>query len=74
MGLFTILDTETGQVMVSIILGLGLAALFQNICNSEHCFVYQSPNNIDGRIFSQNGKCYTYSKEPIACKQIVKNS
>jgi hypothetical protein len=69
MGILTILDTETGQVMLSIILGLGLAALFQRVCTEEKCTIYQSPddNKIINRIFTQNGTCYEYIKTPIQC-------
>ena len=69
MSILSILDTETGQVMISIVLGLGLAALFQKVCQDEKCTVYLSPdeNKITDRIFIQNGQCYKYVKEPVPC-------
>lgn len=69
MSIFTVLDTETGQIMLSMILGLGLAALFQRTCTSADCTIYQAPadNKINGRIFTQNDNCYKYEKEIIEC-------
>jgi hypothetical protein len=71
MSIFTVLDTETGQIMLSMLLGLGLAALFQQTCNNANCTVYQAPsdNKITGRIFMQNGYCYKYNKETVKCNR-----
>ncbi len=71
MSILSILDTETGQVMVSVVLGLGLAAIFQKVCaGDEKCTVYLSPaeNKITGRVFTQNGQCYKYVQQDIACR------
>ena len=69
MSILSILDTETGQVMISIVLGLGLAALFQKVCQDEKCTIYLSPdeNKITDRIFTQNGQCYKYVREQVPC-------
>lgn len=71
MSILSILDTETGQVMISIVLGLGLAALFQKVCQDEKCTVYLSPdeNKITDRVFTQNGQCYKYVREPTPCSK-----
>lgn len=69
MGIFTILDTETGQIMISMILGLGLATLFQRVCTEEKCIIYQSPGDkeIAEQIFMQNGICYKFNKRIVNC-------
>jgi hypothetical protein len=70
MSILSVLDTNTGQVMISIVLGLGLAALFQRVCQGdEKCTVYLPPaeNKITGRIFTQNGKCYKYVRQDVEC-------
>lgn len=69
MSILSILDTNTGQVAISIVLGLGLAMLFQKVCHDEKCTVYLSPpeNKIADRIFTQNGKCYKFVKESAQC-------
>lgn len=75
MTVFTVLDSETGQIMLSIILGLGLAAIFQRVCNEEKCMIYKSPDEklIVGRVFTQNGKCYKYEKHIMACTGAAAN-
>jgi hypothetical protein len=69
MSILSILDTNTGQVAVSIILGLGIAMLFQKVCIEEKCTVYLSPpeNKIAGRIFTQNGQCYKFVRAAATC-------
>lgn len=69
MGILTVLDTETGQIMLSMILGLGLASLFQRVCTDEKCTVYISPSDkeINNQIFTQNGICYKFNKREINC-------
>lgn len=75
MTVFTVLDSETGQIMLSIILGLGLAALFQRVCNEEKCMIYKSPDEklILGRVFTQNGKCYKYERQVVNCTGAAAN-
>ena len=76
MTVFSVLDSETGQIMLSIILGLGLAAIFQRVCNEEKCMIYKSPdeNQILGRVFSQNGKCFKYEKQIVVCTGAAANN
>jgi len=69
MCILSILDTNTGQVAASHVLGSGLAMLSQKVCQEEKCTVYLSPdeNKITDRIFSQNGQCYKFVKAPATC-------
>ena len=71
MSILSILDTNTGQVAISVILGLGLAMLFQKVCREEKCTVYLSPaeNKITDQIFTQNGQCYKFVKVDVPCLQ-----
>lgn len=67
-----ILETETGQIMLSIILGLGLAALFQQVCKDGSCIVVEGPplDQVVGKVFVQDGKCYKYTATSTACKTV----
>jgi len=69
MSILKTLDTETGQIMLSMILGLGLASLFRRVCTDEKCVIYTPPeaNKIDNLIFTQNGKCFKYAREIVNC-------
>ena len=76
MHLDRILNTEIGRNIVSIILGLGIASLFRKVCTEKNCLHFQGPimEDIEGKIFKQEDKCFTYSTEHVACddsKEII---
>lgn len=64
-----ILETRTGQIIFSLILGLGLAALFQRVCKDGHCIIIQGPplDEVENKIFKQEDKCYRYRAETTKC-------
>ena len=37
-------DTKLGRVMISIVWGLGLSALFRKACTGRNCIVLKGPN------------------------------
>jgi hypothetical protein len=66
-----IFSSKTGCILVSILLGLGLASIFREVCVGDNCVVItRSPpiNEIEDRTFSQNGKCYQYKAKSSECK------
>jgi len=59
-----------------MLLGLGLATLFRKVCNDKNCIVFKGPvlDEVEGKIFEENGSCYTYTLTKETCnsdKQIV---
>ncbi len=60
--------TQTGRTIMSILLGVGLATLFRNICKDRNCLIfYAAPlDNIKDKIFKNDGKCMKYN--PVATK------
>jgi len=60
--------TETGRYIMSILLGLGLASLFRNVCKDKNCMIFHAPplDNFKDKIFKSNGKCVKYN--PVATK------
>jgi len=60
--------TETGQAFISGLFGLSLALIFKRVCK-ENCVLYIAPNrdDIDGKIFKFEDKCYKYSKVNVKC-------
>jgi hypothetical protein len=61
--------TETGKIIMSVLLGLGLASLFRTICKENKCLVFHAPpfDEIKDKIYkTNNGKCVKYN--PIATK------
>ena len=63
------LNTREGQIIVSIILGLGLASLFRKVCKDRECIIYSAPDfkKIKDKIFKFDDKCYKYTKETSTC-------
>jgi len=71
------LNTSTGKIMMSIILGFGLASLFRTVCKEKNCLIFMAPPNdeIDGKIYKYQDKCYSYKSVSAKCdpkKQDVK--
>lgn len=61
---------KTGSIMISVILGLGLAALFRHACVGDHCVVVRSPDlsDVKSHIYRvSSDSCYTYTPEAVAC-------
>lgn len=71
-----LLASPTGKVIMSIIWGLGLAALFRRACTGRSCIVYKSPHpsKIQGRIFKHNGQCYKYTTRRANCDTVEENN
>ena len=63
-----LLNTEVGQKIVSIILGLGLASMFRRICNNNTCLVIKGPKIVEmDKYYKIDKTCYKYNPYPINC-------
>ncbi len=64
-----ILENKYGQIIISIIWGLGLSAMFRRICKGRNCIVIKAvnPNRVKNKIFKHNNQCYHYTPEIINC-------
>ena len=62
-------NTKIGRIVISMILGIGLASLFRRICNSRDCLVFEAPpmKDIVENTFKYNGKCVRFKESPIPC-------
>tara|TARA_B100000787_G_scaffold103451_1_gene76597 strand:+ start:12587 stop:12874 length:288 start_codon:yes stop_codon:yes gene_type:complete len=71
----SLLHTTRGQIILSIILGLGLATLFRRVCKGNDCFRFIGPeqNNLRDKIFKfnsdneNNDDCYILKEELVKC-------
>jgi hypothetical protein len=63
------LQTKTGSIIVSVIFGLGLAALFRQTCKGERCIVIKSPDvaDVEKHTYRYNQECYKYSANIVPC-------
>ena len=64
----TLLNTYYGQVILSILLGLGLALLFKRACK-DNCFIIRGPNNkeINQFYYKIDDDCYKYKPYVTKC-------
>jgi hypothetical protein len=69
MKLREIIHSSQGRIIISIVLGLGLATLFRATCNKKGCVVFSKPSDkkIDGKTFQYGNKCYQYSLKNKEC-------
>jgi hypothetical protein len=77
MNLLKLVQSKFGNIVISIMLGLGLASLFRRSCANKKCLVFVPPDmkNLNDDIYKYNGKCYKYKSEAVRCdktKTLVK--
>jgi hypothetical protein len=74
-----LLYTDMGKILISLILGIGLASLFQKVCNDKECLLFSGPviQEVDGKTFEYNDNFYKYDVSPVTCddsKRIIETS
>lgn len=69
-----LLHTEFGRFFISLLLGLGLATLFRNVCTGDKCITFNGPvvGDFDGKIYKSDGKCYKYATAAAKCNHMKK--
>jgi len=67
----TVMETRTGQIIISVILGLGFAIIFSRACVGRNCIVRRGPNPsvIDSKIYQFDKSCYTFEPAVVRCEQ-----
>lgn len=60
--------TETGKILMSILLGFGLASLFRTVCKGKNCIIFHAPplDKFKDKIYKNGDKCFKYT--PVATK------
>jgi len=66
--------TSTGRIIMSILLGFGLASLFRAVCKNKDCIIFHAPplEEIKDKIYKYNGKCVKYNLIPTKCNTNLK--
>jgi hypothetical protein len=64
-----LLNTDLGRFFISLLLGLGLAALFQKVCNDKNCIDFNGPiiKEFEGKTYEYDNNCYQYSVKMEKC-------
>ena len=70
-----IINSARGKVVLSLLLGLGLATLFRKACKDRNCLVFKAPkmSDIKGKIFGYDEKCYEYNEKNSTCENKPEN-
>jgi hypothetical protein len=61
--------TETGKIIMSVLLGFGLASLFRAVCKDKDCLIFHAPplDNVKDKIYKSENKCYKYNPVVTKC-------
>mgnify|MGYP001176004466 CR=1 FL=1 len=64
-----IIDTKYGSLIISIVIGLGLASFFKKVCKNGRCVVIKGPpiNEINKNIYKIDEECYKYTPYVTNC-------
>lgn len=64
------LQTPFGSILVSVILGLGIAALFRKACDDKKCIVIQSPpvEEVGKYYYKIDQDCFKYTPVASECQ------
>ena len=64
-----ILESESGRIVISILLGLGLATIFRKVCEGNSCVVIQGPkiSDVTQYVYKIDKSCYKYTPTASAC-------
>lgn len=65
-----IVDTSSGSIIVSVIIGLGLASFFRKVCKDGRCVVIKGPDvqEIRDKVYKIDNECYKYTPVMTECK------
>lgn len=63
--------TYTGRIIMSVILGMGLATFFRSVCKGKTCRIISAPpiEDLEDQTYKFDGKCYKFEKNAINCKR-----
>jgi len=63
--------TERGKIIMSLLLGFGLASLFRIVCKNKDCLLFYAPplEDFKDKIYknNNNGKCVKYNYIATNC-------
>ena len=62
------INKET-RIILSIIWGLGLSAIFRKACTGRDCIVIKGPppSEMENKTYKFDNKCYTYKAHATQC-------
>jgi len=66
------LESKVGQIIISIILGFGLATIFRKVCKDNNCIMIQGPkvSEVNKYFYKIDESCYKYTPYVTPCKSV----
>jgi rhodanese-related sulfurtransferase len=63
------LASERGSILISIVIGFGLATFFRKACKGRACLIVRSPPLADLKknVYKIDGQCYKYRPYVVPC-------
>lgn len=70
-----LLYSKFGKILISVVLGLGLASLFRKACNDRKCLEFVGPKmeEIKNKSYKFDDKCYKYKAVAKTCSSKKKH-
>ena len=62
-------DKRTNTIILSIIWGLGVAALFRKVCDNNKCIVIKAPEGMNKYQQKNGNTCYRFERNNTECFQ-----
>ena len=58
-----------GRIIMSIILGIGLATFFRAVCKGDKCVIKYAPplEEVEDKIYKFDKKCFNIEKHAVLC-------
>jgi hypothetical protein len=59
----------TGKIIMSLLLGIGLATFFRSVCKGKQCRIIEAPpmEEINDQTYRFDDKCYKIEKNAVKC-------
>lgn len=69
-----LLHSSFGKIIISILLGLGLASLFRKTCKDRDCMVFRPPpmKEVNNQVYQYGDKCYKFKEHAVPCNSLKK--
>jgi hypothetical protein len=69
MNLSKLFESKVGIAMISILLGLGVAAMFRSVCKEGKCIIVNGPpkEDVDKYYYKIQDTCYKYTPVAAEC-------
>jgi len=73
--ILNVMHTQSGQYVISIILGIGLSTLFRKACENRDCIVFRAPplETLEKNTYRHNNKCYNFKEMAMKCGSAPKS-